>query len=135
MKSFILLFFLVLVSCSTRVSDRCIPATEKQLDFINYAVSANTKSNYIQTGYAVKSNDFKNVYMIAVLLYGPSMEEGAGPAVFAVAGEPETPHTWLAVNAFAKEFTDLPDASSTDAEITISADGVEESISCTKNTK
>lgn len=116
-------------------SKRCIPATEAQLDFINYAVSIDMASNYIQTGYAVKSNDYKNVYMVAVLLYGPSMEEGTGPAVFAVGGDPETPHTWMAVNAFAKEFTDLPDASTTDAQITISADGVEESISCAKNTK
>jgi hypothetical protein len=132
LKELSFLFFLIITACTQKPSERCQPATIKQLDFISYAVQTNTKSNYIENGYSIKSNDFKNVHMVAVMLYGPSMEEGVGPAVFAVGGDPDQPHTWLAVDGFAKEFTDLPDASTTDAEITLSADGVDEVKSCYK---
>lgn len=135
-KIFFLIFIIILSSCIPSVNtERCQPATAKQLDFINYAVGSLQASNYITGGWAVKSNDFENVYMVAVLIYGPSIEHGTGPAVFAVGGDPGSPHTWLSVDGFAKEFTELPDASKTDAEITISADGVKEVSQCAKEGK
>ncbi len=136
MKKIIFILIILLTACSPKPdTSRCIPATVKQLDFINYAVSSLQASNYIKDGWAVKSNDFENVYMVATLIYGPSIEDGAGPAVFAIGGDPDNPHTWLAVDGFAKEFTGLPDASKTDAEITISADGVKEASQCAKDKK
>lgn len=136
-KTFFLIFLIFFTSCTTssNCTERCQPATAKQLDFINYAVSSLQASNYINNGWIVKSNDFENVYMIATLIYGPEIEEGVGPAVFAVGGDPESPHTWLAVDGFAKEFTELPGAGKTDAEITISADGVKEAIQCAQKGK
>lgn len=68
--------------------------------------------------------------MVATLIYGPSISEDAGSAVFAVGRDPDTPHTWLAVDEFAKQFTDFPDAGLTDTEITQSSDSVEKVIEC-----
>lgn len=133
MKKFILLLIIFLAACSPKAdTSRCIPASEKQLDFINYAVSSKQSSNFIKEGYAVKSTDFVNVYMVAVKIYGPGMENGNGPAVFAVAGDPASPNTWMSVDGFAKQFTDFPDAGRSDAEITSSSDGVSEAIACSK---
>src|SRR5665648_1034319 len=123
MKKLLIFLLVLLISCSPKQNnDRCLPATAKQLDFINYAVSSLQASNYIEAGWAVKSNEFKNVYMVATLIYGPSIEDGTGPAVFSVAGDPDSPDGWMAVDSFATNFTNLPDAKKTDAEITLSTD-------------
>lgn len=133
-KVFLAIFVILLITACSSEPDtsRCLPATLKQLDFINYAVQSMQASNSIKDGWAVKSNDYENVYMVATLIYGPAIEEGVGPAVFAVGGDPETPHTWLAVNGYATEFTEFPDAGKTDAEITLNSDGVQEAIDCVK---
>ena len=128
-----------LVSCSpnsqTDTEQRCIQASTEQLDFINYAVQTMQDTNYIVDGWAVKSRDYENVYMVAAKIYGPGIENGSDPAVWAVGGDPNDPHTWLAVDGLAKEFTNLPDASKTDAAITLNADGVNEAKSCYEEIK
>ncbi len=111
---------------------RCIPASEKQMDFLLYAVAQVQPGNTLGPGYAVKSADFKNVWMVAARVRGDGIERNVEPAVWAVGGEPESPHTWLSVNGFAYQFSNLQRASETDAAITLSSDGVSEAIVCVK---
>ncbi len=132
MKKLFMLLFLFLASCSPYVSERCHPATEAQIGFINYMVAKNTKSNYVIDGYAVRSNDFEEVYMVATMLYGPSMEEGVGPAIFAVAGDPNDPGMWYSIDSFALAFTDFPEGSIFYEELNRNADGVEDVKTCYK---
>lgn len=125
------LLILALSGCAEKHDlSRCQPATDKQMDFIAYAIRQEQPSNSVGQGWAVKSGDFVNVYMVAARIYGPGIESGTDPAVWAVGGDPDSPHTWLAVDGLAKNFTQLPDASQTDAAITLSADGVDLARQC-----
>lgn len=87
-------------------------------------------SNTVKEGFAVKSRDLANVYMVAAKIYGPNMEKGAGPGVWAISGDPSAPGLTLAVDGYAKNFSDYPDASKTQAAITLSTDGVQEARTC-----
>jgi hypothetical protein len=111
---------------------RCVPASEKQMDFLRYAVMQVQPGNTLGPGYAVKSADFKNVWMVAARVRGEGIERNVEPAVWAIGGDPDSPHTWLSVNSFAYQFSNLQRASETDAAITLSSDGVREAIVCVK---
>ncbi|HML40387.1 MAG TPA: hypothetical protein PKD23_06875 [Bellilinea sp.] len=117
-------------SAAPSAADRCLPATQAQLDFINAGIQAVDAGNSVREGWAVKSNDYENVYMVAAMIYGAGMEDGTGPGIWALGGDPENPNTALSVNGFAQNFTPFPDASQTDAEITQSSDGVEAVKGC-----
>ena len=97
---------------------------------IRAGVEGAQASNTVKEGFAVKSRDLTNVYMVAAKLYGPNMENGAGPGVWAISGDPATPGLTLAVDGYAKSFTDYPDASKTQAAITLATDGVQEARAC-----
>jgi len=123
----------VLSGCSSdnsEIASRCLKASPEQLDFIDFAIHDVDSSNYILDGWAVKSTEFTNVYMVAAKIYGPGIEDGTDPAVWAVGGDPDDPITWLAVDGLAQNFTILPDASKTAAEITLFTDGVQEAKEC-----
>jgi len=89
--------------------------------------------NFIKTAWAVISNSFDNVWMVAAKIYGPGMESGTGPGIWAISGELESPGMILSVNEFAKQFSPYPDASKTTAAITIADDGVNEALECANN--
>jgi len=63
------------------------------------------------------------------------MENGVGPGVWAISGDPDNPGLTYSVNNFAKEFSTWPDASKTDATIESSAHGVSEAIQCSLSQK
>lgn len=113
----------------------CLPATQSQMELINYGIKDVQSSNYAVNGWIVRSDEFQRVYIVAAWIYGPGIESGAGPGVWAVGGEPDQPGTILAVNGFAKQFTAFPNAGLTDAEITLSTHGVDESIYCAEHAK
>jgi hypothetical protein len=112
---------------------RCVSASEGQLARIRSGVKQIQGSNDIKTAYAVKSKDFENVWMVAAIIYGPSIESGTGPGIWAINGNLDNPGITLSVDEFAKQFSDWPDASTTDAAITIAADGVTEAQNCAEN--
>ncbi len=114
-------------------SSRCVPASNEQIDAIRAGVKDIAESNDVKSGWAVKSNDFEKVWFVAVKIYGPGMENGTGPGLWAISGEINSPGMILAVDGFAKEFSPYPDAGKTDAAITITDDGAKEALLCASN--
>jgi len=117
-------------SSDSQLASRCQPASAAQMANIRAGVEGVQASNTVKAGFAVKSRDLANVYMVAAKLYGPNMENGAGPGVWAISGDPSAPGLTLAVDGYAKSFTDYPDASKTQAAITLATDGVQEARAC-----
>jgi uncharacterized membrane protein YeaQ/YmgE (transglycosylase-associated protein family) len=116
-------------------STRCIAASAGQFANIQDGIKGKQATNSIKTAWAVKSNDFSNVYMVAARIYGPGMEGKEPIGVWAINGDPASPGLTLSVDSFAKQFTSYPDASKTQAAITQSADGVSEVKTCAENNK
>jgi len=114
-------------------SSRCIPASKEQLEAIRAGIKDIAESNDIKSGWAVKSNDFEKVWFVAVKIYGPGMENGTGPGLWAISGDINNPGMILAVDGFAKEFSSYPDASKTDAAITPTDDGAKDALLCVSN--
>jgi hypothetical protein len=117
-------------SSSGAQGNRCQPASAAQMANIRAGVEGVQASNTVKNGFAVKSRDLANVYMVAAKLYGPNMENGAGPGVWAISGDPSAPGLTMAVDGYAKSFTSYPDASKTQAAITLATDGVQEARAC-----
>jgi hypothetical protein len=117
---------------TSSTSSRCVPATSAQMANIRAGVQGDSPKNDVKTGYAVKSHDFANVWMVAAKIYGPSIENGAGPGVWAISGDPNAPGLTYAVDGYAKSFSDWGDASKTDAAITSFSDGVQEAKACVR---
>lgn len=107
----------------------CQPASEMQRMYIEEGLEG---ENYIQEAYTVRSTDYAEVWIIAAKIYGPGIEYGEGPGVWAITGSPEEPGIIMSVNEFAKGFTPFPDGAETDAMITIGAAGVREAMDCAK---
>jgi len=114
----------------TATDSRCQPASAAQMANIRAGVEGVQASNTVKQGFAVKSSDHVNVYLVAAKIYGPSMENGAGPGVWAISGDPSAPGLTLAVDGYAQNFTDFPDASKTQAAITLATDGVQAARDC-----
>jgi hypothetical protein len=114
----------------TATPSRCVVASPGQMEAIRSGVKSIQESNNVETGWAVKSNDFKNVWMVAAEITGPNLEDVTSIGVWAISGDPGSPGMILSVNGFAKEFTPYPDASETDANITIADDGVRQAEQC-----
>ena len=74
-------------------------------------------------GFAVKSRDFSNVYMVAMEFSATGVNNQVG--VWATNSLTSGGGLIMAVDGYAKQFTVWPDSDTTDAAITISADGVE----------
>lgn len=110
---------------------RCQPASPAQLAVIRDGVQGLEPGNDIKTAWAVRSTEFERVYVVAARIYGAGIPaEGAGPGVWAISGDPDAPGLVLAVDGFAKQFTSYPDASQTDARITMATDGASAAQTC-----
>jgi hypothetical protein len=112
------------------INPRCQPASSKQMEFIREGIKSVQESNDVKDGWAVRSQDFKRVWMVAAEITGPGIADKAAIGVWAINGTPEDPGVIMAVDGSAKEFTPYPDASKTDAHITISDDGVSQAKEC-----
>ena len=117
-------------SLATTQPANCQPATDQQIEFVQAGLVSVASDNYAGNCFSVRSKDYESVYMLACLIYGPGIEEGVEPGVWAHGGEPDNPAIIMSVNGFAKEFSVFPDASKTDAQITLSAHGVSEAEAC-----
>jgi hypothetical protein len=138
----LLLILLLASGCTNDVSSsektgasnasRCQPASTAQITAIRAGVKGIQASNDVRAAFAVRSNDFDRVYMVSAKIYGPGMENGTGPGIWAISGDPNNPGLTLAVDGFAHQFSDYPEASKTQAAITQSADGVDAARVCAK---
>lgn len=115
---------------NTATPSRCVPASERQIEVIREGIKDVDKNNDIKSAWAVKSEDFEDVWMVAAKIYGTGMEEGTGPGVWAISGDPDKPGMTLSVDGFAKEFSSWPDGSKTSAKVGANNDGVDDAKLC-----
>lgn len=111
---------------------KCQSASASQIEAIQSGIQSVQASNSIKTAFVVKSPDYNNVYFVAAKIYGPNMENGEGPGLWAMGGTPDQPATIMSVNAFATSFTNYPDGSKTDAKLSQFDAGGQEAIECAK---
>ncbi len=114
----------------TPTPSRCVMASAKQMALVQAGVQGAAPGSVVRSGWAVRSNHFQNVWMVAALVYGPGMEQGGGPGVWAIGGDPDNPVMALSVNGSAKQLSNLPDATQAVAQISESEDGVAEALAC-----
>lgn len=139
-KIFLLLYSLALflTACSSAGAidgSRCQPASATQLEAINTGLHDLDSKISVKAGWWVQSKEFKNVRLVAAMLYGPGIEQGGGPGVWAMGGDLDNPAGIYSVDYVAKEFSSWGDAGATAAKISLSSDGVKESMWCAENKK
>jgi hypothetical protein len=112
----------------TTVASRCEKVSRALLDGIAEGLTV-TGGGSLRNGYAVKSNDFSKVYMVAADIQGAGME-GTGEVGVWATNSLELGGLIFAVDSFAKQFSDWGHGDETDANITPSSDGVSEAKEC-----
>jgi hypothetical protein len=112
----------------TTVTGRCEKVSSALLNAIAEGLTV-TGSGTLRNGYAVKSKDFSKVYMVAADIQGAGMEGNGEVGVWATNSLDAT-GLIFAVNGLAKEFSEWGHGDTTDANITLSSDGVAEAKEC-----
>ena len=110
-----------------KVASRCIDVPKTAIDSIQSGYG--TTGLTITNSKAVQSKDFNKVYFVAAEVDGAGLEGKGDVAVFAT-NSLEPFGMVDSVNATAKAYFVFPDASKSDAKITINDDGVNEAIKC-----
>lgn len=108
----------------------CIPASDAQARTIRSSIQDVAPGNGIEHLFAVRSRDFENVYMVAGSITGDGIGPGEAIGVWAISGEMDSPGMVLAVEGFAHEFSGFPLSRETNAGISMSDDGAQESYDC-----
>ena len=116
---------------ATTVTGRCEKVSSALLNAIAEGLTV-SGGGTLREGYAVKSNDFAEVYMVAADIQGTGMEGGGEIGVWAT-NSLDGGGSIFAVDGLAKEFSDWGDGDTTDANITQSSDGVSEAKECASN--
>jgi hypothetical protein len=90
-----------------------------------------TGGGSLTEAWAVKSEDFKRVYFVSADIDGPGLEGTDDIGTWAKSGPLRVGRGLiLAVDAVANEFSDWGDGRTTDAQLSMSNDGAEESTDC-----
>jgi hypothetical protein len=110
------------------VTGRCEKVSSAVLNAIAEGLTV-TGGGTLRGGYAVKSKDFSKVYMVAADIQGTGMEGNSEVGVWATNSLDGT-SLIFAVDGLAKEFSDWGHGDTTDANITLSSDGVSEAKEC-----
>lgn len=110
---------------------RCIPASDTQLNSIQAGLKRVNNETSIKTAWAVKSKDQAELWMVSAMIYGPEMEDGVGPGLWGMEGDPEEEGKVYAVDGFALKYSDWPDGSKGDVKLsTLFTDGAQEVMKC-----
>jgi hypothetical protein len=109
----------------------CRPAPKTVMERIEAGLTVDGGGK-LRNGYAVRSGDFKKVYMVAADIQGPGLGGKDDVGVWSVNSLGNGGSTY-AVDSMAQEFSDWGDADKTDAAITASDDGVDEARSCAES--
>jgi hypothetical protein len=111
-------------------SARCLDVDAALVEAISSGLKGGAT---LRAAQAVKSKDYSKVWMVSAELEGPALDGDDHVAVWATNALDGTGIT-MSVDGFAKEFSDWPDGSKTDAGTSQSDDGVAESKACVKAT-
>ena len=112
----------------TTVVGRCEKVSSALLNAIAEGLTV-SGGGTLRNGYAVNSDDFSNVYMVAADIQGVGMEGDDEVGVWAT-NSLDGSGLISAVDGLAQEFSDWGDGDTTDAHITQSSDGVAEAKEC-----
>lgn len=116
------------------MSSRCVPASNAQLEAIRLGIKGVSEQNDIKTAWAVKSSDYENVWFVTAKIYGPGMEDGTGPGLWIISGDPENPSSGaFSVDGFAKEFSDRGTGETLGFDFSMFDDGAQEALLCASN--
>lgn len=110
-------------------SKRCLDVEPAKLAAIAEGAEDGVGGITFSTGAAVKSKDYSQVFMIAGRFTVPGVKQPQ-VGIWASNALPAGEGLLLAVDGFAQEFTDWPDADKTDAKIGLGADGTDEAKDC-----
>ena len=115
-------------------SSRCVPASNKQMEAIRMGIKGISEQNDIKTAWTVKSSDYENAWFVAANIYGPGMEDGTGPGLWIISGDPENPSSGaFSVDGFAKEFSDRGTGETLGLNFSMFDDGAQEALFCASN--
>jgi hypothetical protein len=115
-------------SASAPSADRCVAVSAKKLKNIATGLTVGGGGS-LTNGFAVKSNDYAEVWFIAAVIDGPGMGNGV-VGIWASNRLEANDGLIFAIDAFAEEFSDWGVGSTTDANITQSDDGAQEAAQC-----
>ena len=115
-------------SASAPAADRCVAVSARKLKTIAIGLTV-SGGGTLTNGFAVKSNDYEEVWFIAALIDGPGMGKGA-VGIWASNRLEANDGLIFAIDGFADEFTDWGLGSATDANIAQSDDGAQEAAQC-----
>jgi len=115
------------------IMSRCVVATDAQMDAIRAGMDTIYPLNTVKSGWAVKSNDYENVWFVAAKIYGDGMEDGAGPGLWAMGGTPSEPNGIFSVDGFALEFSTWADGPKSAFALSTFDDGAQEALACARN--
>jgi len=115
-------------SASAPSADRCVAVSAKKLKNIAIGLTVGAGGS-LTSGFAVKSNDYAEVWFIAAVIDGPGLGKGV-VGIWASTRLEANDGMILAIDGFADEFTDWGLGSTTDASITQYADGAQEAAQC-----
>lgn len=108
-------------------ASRCIAVEQTTLSNIAEGLTVSGGGS-LRDGWAVRSEDFEQVYFVAAEMDGSGMEGDGEVGLWAtndLAGG-----LIFAVNSMAEEFSDWGSGGGTDAELTTSDDGADEALDC-----
>lgn len=106
---------------------RCVDVPRDAMDRISEGLTGDVR---LTSAVAVRSGDYEEVYMIAGELDGPGLEGEGDVGVWASNSLEPGGGLTLAVDGVANEFSDWPDGGGTDAEMSVTDDGVSEARDC-----
>lgn len=115
-------------SASAPVADRCVAVSTKKLKNIATGLTVGGGGT-LTNGFAVKSNDYEEVWFIAAVIDGPGMGKGV-VGIWASNRLEANDGLIFAIDGFAEEFSDWGVGSTTDANIAQSDDGAQEAAQC-----
>jgi hypothetical protein len=114
-------------------SPRCLDVPADLVEAIQTSLTKVEGVSTLRFAQAVKSNAFQRVYFISADVEGPGLEATDDVATWAKTGELVLGGgLTMSVPGLATEFSDLPDGSKTDADISRLDDGVLESKRCVR---
>jgi hypothetical protein len=93
-----------------------------------------TGGGSLKNARAVRSQDFKRVYFVSAEIDGPGLEGSGDIGTWAKSGPLRVGRGLiLAVDSVANEFSDWGDGRTTDAQLSMSNNGAEESQKCVED--
>lgn len=112
-------------------SERCLDVPPAIVDAILAGLTV-TGGGTLRDAQMVKSSDFEAIWFVSAEIDGQEMEDDGEIGTWATNAPKDGYGLTYSVDGFAKEFSDWGDGGKTDADLSMSDDGAEESKDCVR---